>query len=199
VTRGAGFAARRASIVHHVPGRLRIRVTGAQNEADFFEAVQQVIRGLSGVKSVRVNPAASSIVVGYSAADTVFHLRLLQNSGVRSWLDLGEGDEIRWALGDSAPAAGRYMGKHSRLAETIVSTAEDLDAGLRTASGGYLDLKVLLPLGVGVASSLHKSRHRGTPMWMTLGTFAFNAFVALHRRRIDAPTVSISPAPLRRV
>jgi hypothetical protein len=72
-----------------------------------------------------------------------------------------------------------------------------LDSGLRHASDGYLDLKVLLPLGVAAATSLHKARGRGTPMWLTLSTFAFNAFLALHRHRIDTPIVQIVSRPRR--
>jgi hypothetical protein len=89
---------------------------------------------------------------------------------------------------DEAVTTGvRYLEQHSRLAESVVSTTERLDASLRRASDGYLDLKVLLPLGVAAATSLHKSRSKGTPMWMTMGIFAFNAFMSLHRHRIDAP------------
>jgi hypothetical protein len=80
---------------------------------------------------------------------------------------------------------------HSRLAEVIVSTAQQWDVNVRNASDGYVDLKVLLPLGVAVATTLHKARGRGTPMWMTLSTFAFNAFLALHRHRIDTPVLQI--------
>jgi hypothetical protein len=91
-----------------------------------------------------------------------------------------------------------YLKRHSRLAETIVSGAENLDATLRQASAGYVDLKVLLPLGVLAATTLHKRRSRGTPMWLTVSTFAFNAFLTLHRRRIDAPIVEIDYRPSRR-
>lgn len=185
-------AARPAHIVHHVPGRLRIRVLGVRNtESEFFAAVQNVIGALHGVDSVRVNPASSSIVINYRPSDTVFHFRLQSDPRVNTWLSL-EGEDALLAEIDEAVIAGsRYLGSHSRLAEAIVSTAEQLDSGLRYASDGYLDLKVLLPLGVAAATSLHKARGRGTPMWLTLSTFAFNAFLALHRHRMDAPVVQI--------
>jgi O-phosphoseryl-tRNA(Cys) synthetase len=54
-----------------------------------------------------------------------------------------------------------------------------------------LDLKVLMPFGVAIVTTLHKSRGKSTPMWMSVSTFAFNAFVALHRHRIEAPIVQI--------
>ncbi len=191
-------AARAARIVHHVPGRLRIKVMGVRAEAEFFAAVQSVIGALHGVDSVRVNPLSSSIVVDYRPADTVFHFRLQEDPEVGSWLRL-EGEDALLAEVDEAVTSGvRYLARHSRLAESIVSTAEQLDSNLRKASEGYLDLKVLLPLGVAAATTLHKARGRGTPMWLTMSTFAFNAFLTLHRHRIGAPLVQIVSPPKRR-
>lgn len=187
----AAKAARPARIVHHVPGRLRIKVVGAREETEFFAAVQGVIGTLHGVDSVRVNPASSSIVVDYRPSDTVFHFRLQDDPRVRSWLHLEGEDALLAGIDEAVTAGARYLERHSRLAESIVSSAERMDSGLRNASGGYLDLKVLFPLGVAAATSLHKARGRGTPMWLTLSTFAFNAFIALHRHRIDAPLVRI--------
>lgn len=192
----AARAAKPARIVHHVPGRLRIRVMGVRgSETEFYAAVQGVIGALHGVESVRVNPASSSIVIDYQPSDMVFHFRLQDDPQVNSWLSLEGEDALLAEIDEAVTAGSRYLARHSRLAETIVSTAEQLDSGLRSASDGYLDLKLLLPLGVAAATSLHKARGRGTPMWMTLSTFAFNAFLALHRHRIDTPVVQIVSRP----
>jgi hypothetical protein len=72
-----------------------------------------------------------------------------------------------------------------------------MDAHLLEFSDGYLDLKLLFPMGVAAVTSLHKARGRGTPMWLSLGTFAFNAFLTLHRQRIDAPTIQILSRSVR--
>jgi hypothetical protein len=191
MTTHARKAAKPARIVHHVEGRMRIKVMGVAGEAEFFAAVQQVIGSLSGVESVRVNPTSSSIVIDYSPADTVFHFRLQQNPEVSSWLSLDGEDALLAAIDESVTASARYLGHHSRLAETLVSATEQVDAGLREVSDGYLDLKLLFPMGVAVFTSLHKARGRGTPMWLSLGTFAFNTFLTLHRQRIDTPVIQI--------
>jgi hypothetical protein len=180
-----------ARIVHRVPGRVRIKVRGVREDAEFFAVVQQLIAGLSGVDSVRVNPGSSSIVVGYQPSDALFHSRLRGNAEVGSWLQWSGEERTDDVLEDVVTEGVRYLESHSRLAESIVVTAEYLDTGLRRASDGLLDLKVLLPLGVVAATTLTKARGRGTPMWITLGSFAFNAFLTLHRRRIDRPVVNI--------
>jgi copper chaperone CopZ len=171
---------------------MRVRVVDVRaSETEFFSAVQRAIEGLQGVQSVRVNPASSSIVIGYSPCDTVFHLRLQDDPTVNSWLRLDGEEALLVEINEAVSAGARYLRSHSRLAEAIVSAAEDLDSNLRRASDGYLDLKVLLPLGVAAASSMHKARSRGTPVWLTLGTFAFNAFLSLHRHRIDTPMIQV--------
>jgi hypothetical protein len=191
VTRIVRKAAKPARIVHQVPGRIRIKVTGAREDSEYFAVVRRLISELSGVESVRVNATSSSIVVAYNPSNLVFHFRLRESEKVSEWLDLTGGDGMFAAMDDAVTTGIRYLERHSRLAESVVSTAEQLDTSLRRASDGYLDLKVLLPLGIAAATSLHKARGKGTPMWMTMGIFAFNAFLSLHRHRIDAPVVDV--------
>ena len=192
------MAAKPGRIVHHIPGRLRIKVLGSQEGSEYFAAVKHAIGELPGVDSVSVNPPASSIVVRYKPSETHLRMRLEEDPQIGAWLSLAGADPIDDAAADAITAGMAYLQRHSRLAETIVSGAEHLDANLRQASAGYLDLKVLLPLGVLAATTLHKRRSRGTPMWVTVSTFAFNAFLTLHRRRIDAPIVEIDYRPSRR-
>jgi hypothetical protein len=174
-----------------MPGRIRIKVTGARDDADYFAVVRRLISELSGVESVRVNATSSSIVVAYNPSDLVFRIRLRESSAVNEWLDLTDAGGVFAAMDEAVATGVRYLEQHSRLAESVVSTAEQLDTHLRRVSDGYLDLKLLLPLGVAVATSLHKARAKGTPMWMTMGIFAFNAFLNLHRHRIDAAVVDV--------
>lgn len=191
VTRIVRKAAKPARIVHQLPGRIRIKVTGVKEDSEYFAVVRRLISELSGVESVRVNATSSSIVVAYNPSDPVFRFRLGESSAVSEWLDLTDGGDLFAAMDDAVTTGVRYLEQHSRLAESVVSTAEQLDTGLRRASDGYLDLKVLLPLGFAAATSLHKARAKGTPMWMTMGIFAFNTFLSLHRHRIDAPVVDV--------
>jgi hypothetical protein len=184
-------AARTARIAHHVPGRMRLKVLGAPAEQDFFATVKRLIAGLPGVQCVRVNASSSSIVIDYSPADTVFHFRLQDDPEVNAWLDLEGDDALLAGIDEAVTSSSHYLARHSRLAEGIVASAEQLDSRLRRASDGYLDLKLLLPLAFAAATSMRQARGRGTPMWLSLGTFAFNSFVSLHRQRINAPVVKI--------
>jgi len=191
VTHSQNRVARTARIAHHMPGRMRLKVLGVPAEQDFFAAVKKAIATLQGVESVRVNATSSSIVINYSPADTVFHFRLQDDPVVNTWLRLEGDDALLAGVGEAVASGSHYLARHSRLAEGIVSSAEQLDSSLRRASDGYLDLKLLLPLAFAAATSMRQARGRGTPMWLSLGTFAFNSFLSLHRQRINPPAVKI--------
>ncbi len=179
-------------IAHHVPGRMRLKVLGVPADPEFFATVQKIIAGLDGVESVRVNAPSSSIVICYSPADTVFYCRLQNDPHVNGWMRL-QGDDALLAGIDVAVASGAssYLAKQSRLAESLMAGAEELDFRMRQASDGYVDLKLLLPLMFAVATSMRQARGTGTPMWLSLGTFAFNSFLSLHRERMGAPVVKV--------
>lgn len=171
---------------------MRLKVLGVPADPEFFATVKHIISGLEGVESVRVNATSSSIVIDYNPADTVFHFRLQDDPSVNAWMSL-QGDDALLAGIDVAVASGAsyYLAKQSRLAETLVAGAEELDFRLRQASDGYVDLKLLLPLLFAAATSMRQARGTGTPMWLSLGTFAFNSFLSLHRERIGAPVIKL--------
>jgi len=182
---------RQGNIVHHLPGRLRIKVMGTPASPDFYLGLKEAIASVSGVDRVRVNSRSSSIVVDYFAKDIGFHSRLQDDPRVKSRLSVTDLEGLTSVIYEPVTESFVYPEQHSRLAESIVSIVEEIDNKLRQASNGYLDLKVLLPTGIAIATSLNKARAKGTPMWLSLGTFAFNTFLTLHHNRIDMPYVQI--------
>jgi copper chaperone CopZ len=184
--------ARKVRIAHHMPGRMRLKVLGEPAEPEFFAMVKKAIASLDGVRSVRINSASSSIVIDYSPVDTIFHFRLQDDPDVSNWLSMQSDVALLAGIDEAVTTGAQYLAQHSRLAEQIVSGAERLDLKLRCASDGYLDLKLLLPLFFAAATSMRQARGRGTPMWLSLGTFAFNSFISLHRERINAPVIKIA-------
>ncbi len=189
---------RTGNVIHHVPGRLRIKILGGTDIPEYFLGLKELINAMPGVNSVRVNSPASSIVIDYIPDDMTFHARLQDDPNIKTWLTLDEEMVSPYIVKQEVALHTPYLVPHSRVAEAIVSVAERLDVGLRQASNGYLDLKVLLPIGIAIGTSLHKARGRGTPMWITLSTFAFNSFLTLHHQRIDAPIIQIFSRPARR-
>ena len=48
MAQGAGAAVPNVRVVHHVPGRLRMRMAGARDEAELLDGVKRLLVGVSG-------------------------------------------------------------------------------------------------------------------------------------------------------
>lgn len=76
-------------IVHSVAGRLRIRVPQLADDAEFASRLSGFFESLAGVTQVRVNPAASSIVIQYQPSasaivESSLHTCICKAHGVES-------------------------------------------------------------------------------------------------------------------
>src|ERR1035437_4468295 len=56
---------RSARVVHHVKGRIRVKLHDAKGNHRFLESVQQSLSPVAGVRNVEVNSATGTIVVHY--------------------------------------------------------------------------------------------------------------------------------------
>lgn len=162
------------TVVHHVPGRLRLRVRGARPDAVSLDQVANRLRRIDAVQAVRANPASSSIVIHYQANDDDFALRILHHPALSRWPLRGLGVQAEEG------AASRPLPHRSHVAQAIMTTSLRLDSSVRQATAGYVDLKLLLPVVFAAASSYMVRSRQGTPMWMTLAVSAFNSFLSLH-------------------
>lgn len=52
-------------VVHRLPGRLRVRLPPLRFDTTYTEALKLTLASIAGVTEVRVNPAASSIIISY--------------------------------------------------------------------------------------------------------------------------------------
>ncbi len=66
-----------AEFVHHVPGRLRVRLHGKRGDTGFFSALTEQIARLAGVLHVKFNVTTGSIVIGYTGTlEQLVHMLL---------------------------------------------------------------------------------------------------------------------------
>lgn len=54
-----------AQNVHHVPGRLRVRVPRVKNNPEYGRVVETSIAGMEGVSAVQANPVTGSVIIHY--------------------------------------------------------------------------------------------------------------------------------------
>lgn len=56
--------------IHHVPGRLRVRIAAAKRNAPVARAIERAVSSVPGVTSVRCNELTSSVVIAYECGAT---------------------------------------------------------------------------------------------------------------------------------
>lgn len=183
--------AHRAHTVHHVRGRIRLKVPHAKGNPQLVRDVQQAIAAMEGVTRVEAKPTTGSVVVHYDPAlHDDFHERLsahCESGGGGVMLeppDVSEVDELARKI----EAEAVFLSEHSDTARVIVNQFKRLDQGIKHATDNAVDLKVLLPLGLAAYSFFEVGLEASTPLWVTLGIFSFNSFVQLHSHPASAGT-----------
>ena len=172
----------RLRTVHHTKGRLRLKVPAARANPAVIEEICRSISSCPGVIGVQTNLRTGSIVVHYSSkAGIDFHEQLTDHGEKTGGFlleppELTEVDQVARQIELEA----EFLSQHSETARVIVDAVKRMDARIKQATNNTVDLKVLLPVGLAVYSAAEIGLQASTPLWVTLGIFSFNSFVALH-------------------
>lgn len=141
-----------ASIVHRLPGRVRLRIPSRVRDAGYFDAVAHGLLEIDPVESVTANSTAASILMIY-------------------------GGDLEWILGEAA-RRGWFMvadrdGENGTPFERRVAGAIDkIESRLREA-GAPAGMKSPVLAGLIVASAVQLLRGRWLPSGLTLAGYAF--------------------------
>jgi len=169
-----------ASIVHHIPGRLRVRIPKSHRNPRLFRELQEFVQNLGGVRQVEINPATGSILVHYDPESHDQMQNLVKNS-VTDPFDIPPGMDDAEDLAEQIQKEADFLAAHSELALHVVNSVRSLDRSIRKASDNTVDLKVLVPATLAVWAFFSIGVEVSTPLWVSLGIFSFNSFVSLHR------------------
>jgi cation transport ATPase len=161
---------------------MRLRVHGGKGNHRLLQHVKDSISHADGVRHVEVNSTTGSIVVHYRGkGPRQFEDDLRDHGSANDTFDLkppevGEAAEA-WA---AIEREAEFLAAHSELARSVVHETKHLDMAVKRATDNTIDLKVLVPLGLAVASFMYLGSDVATPLWVSLGVFSFNSFVSLH-------------------
>lgn len=188
-----------ATVVHHIPGRLRVKLPRGQRNARLMHELREFVCGLGGVQQVEVNTVTGSILVHYHPESQQQIRDLLargrsEPDGFDAPPELAEADHLAAEIEHEAD----FLAAHSELALHVVSAVKSLNREIRQATDNTVDLKVLLPAGLAVWAFFNAGLEVATPLWVTLGIFSFNSFVALHHPppvRISTHTTTVDEPP----
>jgi hypothetical protein len=171
-----------ARAMHHVRGRIRLKIPASRGNASLLEEIKRAIAPLEGVKRIDSNPVTGTLVIHYDPEiHPEFHETLSDHgeragSYVLAPAEMSEVDELAKQISEEAD----FLSQHSETARTIVEGFKSLDRSIKLGTGNAVDLKVLLPLGLAVYSFIEIGLEASTPLWVTLGIFSFNSFLSLH-------------------
>ena len=172
----------RVRTAHRMPGRIRLKLDGSSRKAHDLDDLKRAVASLPGVHEVETNAASGSLVIHYDPNLYGKFQRQLQDHGNSTGAfhldvpEIGEGGDLIKSVEEEAD----FLAEHSEAARVMVHSFRSLDGLIRRATDNTVDLKVLLPLGLAVYSFVEIGIEAATPLWITLGIFSFNSFVALH-------------------
>lgn len=178
----------KAELVHHVPGRVRLRVAEAKDSILRMTALERRLASLGGVCQAKGNPVTASIVVCYEAS---------RETELRSALaEVFPGLErsSKWRYRPSSNGHPRS----AALADDITMLFSAVDQQVETRMGAP-SLKVLVPLllaGFGTLLLVRGllQRRLPVPRWYDLFWFALGTFFMLNNP-LDTSADEKTPRP----
>lgn len=161
-------------VVHQLPHRTRLRVPHRCRSREGMAAIGERLQRVPGVHSVELNPASGSIVVKHESGPNKV-----------PELEQALGEPVEFALDLIPPRErGHAAAAVSKLAPVLNLALRRIDVALLRASGGWLDLRMFLPLAlVGLAAlevMLREGSLRSTSP-LVLVFLAIDAYGRLHR------------------
>lgn len=166
---------------------MRLTVSTARGNEPFFDELRESVSRLPGVVCVDTSALTGSVLVRYHPdLHSHFHRRLSAHCTAADLVTLEppvitEVDELAAKVEQEA----EFLAAHSQLALAVVNAVRRLDRTIKIATGNLLDLRVLLPLGLAIWAFVKSGSKLSTPLWVTLGISAFNAFFSLHHSLTD--------------
>ena len=170
---------RSAIVVHHVPGRMRLRVPSAKGDAQTLQEVRQSLSSLRGIADIRGNALIGTLVIEYDRA--LFPEFPHQLSDI---LRIDDGFSASFKTTES-------MTDHS-----IERSAEKLNQTVQRLTGNAINLKELFPFSIVLYAVLFVDRAINAAQWLSWLQFAFSAYFELHQEDPVAK-VGISVETLR--
>jgi len=147
-------------IVHHIPGRLRVRVpAGAQ-----VEGLAEAVAALPGVISAAWSPVTRGLLVRYEPD------RAEESTIVAAIAEHLELDVVM-------PATAAANGHPATLATTVTSAVGELDARIARGTRGTVGLGLLVPAALTLWAGLEILRGRAAPLvWSSALWYAHGLF-----------------------
>jgi hypothetical protein len=158
-------------LVHHHPGRLRVRAAVLRDNAPLAERISRALDSVPGVSQVTHNPRTGSVLVAYEPG-------------------LAEPDAIALRIADAAqlisPFDPRAAKPIARPAGALIEGTRELNAIAHDLTGGRVDLRSIVPAALAGAAAYSFAFGKGPrlPRWDNLLWWSYSVFASLHAGEI---------------
>jgi hypothetical protein len=179
---------RHGHIVSYAPGRMRVRLHQEHRNPAALKQIEQELGGRSGIVSVSTDHRTGSVLVHYEDASLTKDdlLGMFFDVGVVALDLLGAEDAAEDLVQEGAE---RDVADHSAGAVSILDAVTDLDHRISRLTGGKVDLKLLVPAGLGLLALrqvMMSGLGLGTVPGYVLLWYTFDSFYKLHQRKTAA-------------
>ncbi len=162
-------------LVHHHPGRLRVRARALRDDAELAARIAVALEGMPGITRVTHSPRTGSVLVEYEPGlvePDAIALRIAETAQLISPFD---------------PRAARPV---PRPASALIEGARELNAIAQELTGGRADLRSIVPaaLAGAAAYSFAFGKVHRLPRWDNLLWWSYSVFASLHARDIAIAT-----------
>jgi hypothetical protein len=153
-------------LVHHHPGRLRLRAKAFRENPSLVEQVSMALRELEAVTTVRSNPETGSLLIEYEPGhfepDDLVRL-VSRTAGFERIRDATaeqhDPGELVQSLAEGGQALNRFVGR---------------------ATEGRADLRSLIPIGLAAAGIYSFARWPVFPRWDKLVMWSYQLFISMN-------------------
>lgn len=171
----AGESREPLELVHHHPGRVRLRAMSLVGETAVAERIRHALEGRPGIRRCVHNTRTGSLLVEYEPA-------------------LADADSIVAAVAHASGLGEPLSPREARArrrspARVTIDVAREIDAIAFELTGWRTDLRFLAPVGLAAAAAFSFARNKPDgrlPRWDTLLWWSYNVFTSLHHDEIDA-------------
>jgi hypothetical protein len=168
-------------VVHALPGRIRLKVAQVRENPTFASQLRARLGAIQGIQKVEVNPLTGSVLVFYDAkavaSPEALHSFAEPLVALLPGLTLKDLESLQSLSANGSQTAPPLSGGIRTLFGT-------LNAGVHTATGGNVDLKLLLPLALFILGirGLLVSEKTVFPAWYDYLWFALGTYFMLNPR-----------------
>ncbi len=159
-------------LIHHHPGRLRVRAHAFTDGGDLVAVVRETMLAVRGITRFEHSTRTGSILVEYEPG-------------------LAEPDAILHQLATSAglaPSGDHALARARTPAIVAVGAVQELNAIASDLTGHKADLRTLIPAGLAALSAYSwvTSKEPRMPRWDNLLWWSYSVFLNHHAREIEA-------------